>query len=154
MMIGAICGDFIGSVYEHQSIKSKDFPLFHQTCRFTDDTVLTVATMDALINKKNFTDAYKFWYRKYPQAGYGGSFIKWAAGESQKPYNSWGNGSAMRKSLLVFICHWKMFWLCRKSASVTHNHRKALKGTGHSNMYFWPNKENQERNRKIYRIQI
>jgi ADP-ribosylglycohydrolase len=130
MMIGAICGDFIGSVYEHQSIKSKDFPLFHQTCRFTDDTVLTVATMDALINKKNFTDAYKFWYRKYPQAGYGGSFIKWAAGESQKPYNSWGNGSAMRVSPIgvYYQSLEDVLDYAEKSASVTHNHPEGIKG--------------------------
>lgn len=129
-MIGAICGDFIGSVYEFNNIKSKEFPLFDPTCRFTDDTVLTIATMDALINKRDFAKTYKYWYRKYPEAGYGGSFAKWALGEGEEPYNSWGNGSAMRVSpvgvyynKLADVLAW-----AKLSAEVTHNHPEGIKG--------------------------
>ena len=129
-MIGAICGDFIGSVYEHNSIKVKEFPLFHPSCRFTDDTVLTIATMDALINKKDFAHVYRYWYRKYPRAGYGGSFIKWAEGESNKPYYSWGNGSAMRVSPVgvYFDNLADVLAYAKKSAEVTHNHPEGIKG--------------------------
>lgn len=129
-MIGAICGDFIGSVYEFYPRKSKEFDLFHPACRFTDDTVLTVATMDALLHKKDFAQAYRHWYRKYPDAGYGGSFAAWAAGERDRPYNSWGNGSAMRVSPIGVYYHAlaDVLKYARESALVTHNHPEGIKG--------------------------
>ena len=76
-MLGAIIGDIVGSVYEWHNIKKKDFPLFRDDCFFTDDTVMTVATADALMNggeKNDFIDASKKWGRLYPSAGYGGRF--------------------------------------------------------------------------------
>jgi len=76
-MIGAIAGDIIGSVYEHYPIKTKDFPLFHPRCRFTDDTVLTVAVADAILTGRPYAQSLHEIGRRYPRAGYGGSFIDW-----------------------------------------------------------------------------
>ena len=101
-MLGAIAGDVIGSIYEVNNIKSKDFELFAQNSRFTDDSVLTIATMDSIINGKTFNDSYKHWFRKYTNAGFGGSFRRWGLSDSVNPYNSYGNGSAMRVSPIGF----------------------------------------------------
>ena len=96
-MLGAIAGDIIGSVYERQPIKRADFPLFHPHCHPTDDTVLTVALADSILNDKDFVRCLKEYFARYPNAGYGGSFAQWAMSMSSRPYNSWGNGSAMRR---------------------------------------------------------
>jgi ADP-ribosylglycohydrolase len=77
-VLGAIAGDIIGSVYEARPIKTTKFPLFHPRCRFTDDTVLTVALADSLMHGSSFVGLLKQYYRAYPHAGYGGSFHKWA----------------------------------------------------------------------------
>ena len=98
-MLGAIIGDIVGSVYEWHNIKTKDFPLFSDYCFFTDDTVMTIATADALMNggkADDFINAYKKWGHLYPDAGDGGRFGSWIHSDDRKPYNSWGNGSAMR----------------------------------------------------------
>ena len=76
-MIGAIAGDIIGSVYEQYPIKTKDFPLFHPKCCFTDDTVLTIAIAKAILDDRNYLKAVWEIGRKYPHAGYGGAFIHW-----------------------------------------------------------------------------
>lgn len=101
-MLGAIAGDIIGSVYERKPIKTTRFPLFHPLCRFTDDTVLTVALADSLLHGTPYVELLKRYYRAYPQAGYGGSFHQWAQSERSDPYSSWGNGSAMRVSPVGF----------------------------------------------------
>ena len=101
-MIGAIAGDIIGSVYEHHPIKTKDFPLFHPRCCFTDDTVLTIAIAKAILENRDYLKAVQELGRNYPYAGYGGSFIHWLHSSEPKPYNSWGNGSAMRVSPVGF----------------------------------------------------
>ncbi|TFG62906.1 MAG: ADP-ribosylglycohydrolase family protein, partial [Nitrospirales bacterium] len=101
-MIGSIAGDIIGSVYEHRPIKTKDFPLFHSHCDFTDDTVLTVAVADAILSGAPYVDSVRRIGRRYPGAGYGGSFIRWLHSDDPRPYNSWGNGSAMRVSPVGF----------------------------------------------------
>ena len=93
-MIGAIAGDIIGSVCEHYPIKTKDFPLFHPQCCFTDDSVLTIAVAKAILEDQNYLKAVLEIGRKYPNAGYGGSFIRWLHSNEPRPYNSWGNGSA------------------------------------------------------------
>ena len=95
-MIGVIAGDVIGSVHEHAMTKSTDFPLFDPLCRFTDDTVLTVATAHAILTGTPYEAAYRDFGRQHPHAGYGGSFHSWLLAEEPRPYNSWGNGSAMR----------------------------------------------------------
>ena len=101
-MIGAIAGDIVGSVYEHYQIKTKDFPLFHPRCEFTDDTVLTVAIADAILGGHSYSQSVRQLGRRYPDAGYGGSFIRWLHSDDLRPYNSWGNGSAMRVSPVGF----------------------------------------------------
>jgi ADP-ribosylglycohydrolase len=88
-MLGAIAGDIIGSVYEHNNIKTVDFPLFSDNSRFTDDTVLTVAVAHAILDKRDYGEMLKTYGQKYPPAGYGGSFMKWIFLLNSEPYNSW-----------------------------------------------------------------
>ncbi|MCD7827618.1 MAG: ADP-ribosylglycohydrolase family protein [Clostridiales bacterium] len=141
-MLGAIIGDIVGSVYEWHNIKTKDFPLFRDDCFFTDDTVMTCAVADAIMNggeRDNFIDSMKKYGRMYPDAGYGGNFGTWIFSDNREPYNSFGNGSAMR----VSPCGWMMdcgftartgMWPsngregAKLSAEVTHNHPEGIKG--------------------------
>ncbi len=100
-MIGAIIGDIVGSIYEWNNIKTKDFPLFSPGCFFTDDTVMTLAIAEGLISggsAEDFIAAIKKYGRLYPDSGYGGRFGSWLFSDDINPYNSWGNGSAMRVS--------------------------------------------------------
>ena len=129
-MIGAIAGDIIGSVFEQFPIKSVQFPLFSPLSRFTDDTVLTVAIADAILKKIDYAIALKNFGRKYPNAGYGSSFYRWIHSADSKPYNSWGNGSAMRVSPVGFAFNSLQDVLreSKKSAEVTHNHPEGIKG--------------------------
>ncbi|WP_406693871.1 ADP-ribosylglycohydrolase family protein [Singulisphaera sp. Ch08] len=129
-MLGAIAGDIIGSIYERNNIKTTEFPLFQPTSHFTDDTVLTVALAESLLRGKPFVDLLKEYYRAYPHAGYGGSFHKWAQSKGTEPYNSWGNGSAMRVSPvgLAFGTLDTVLDEAKKSAEVTHNHPEGIKG--------------------------
>lgn len=129
-MIGAIAGDIIGSVYEWDNIKTTDFPLFGKGCRFTDDTVLTVAIADSILTGEDYAVKLKEYYRRYPEAGYGASFRNWGESDGYKPYNSWGNGSAMRVSPVgwAFYTIDKVLDEARKSAEVTHNHPEGIKG--------------------------
>ena len=137
-MLGAIVGDIVGSVYEWDNIKTKDFPLFRDDCFFTDDTVMTCAVAEAIMNggqKDDFIDAMKKYGRMYPDAGYGARFDAWIHSNDRSPYNSFGNGSAMR----VSPCAWVMDattnelpsevnHLAQLSAEVTHNHPEGIKG--------------------------
>lgn len=129
-MIGAIAGDIIGSVYEHHPIKTKAFPLFHAQCVFTDDTVLTVAIADAILSKSSYVESVKRIGRRYPAAGYGGSFIRWLHSDDFMPYNSWGNGSAMRVSPVgfAFSTEDEVLRHARMTAEITHNHPEGIKG--------------------------
>lgn len=129
-MIGAIAGDIIGSIYEHDQIKSKDFPLFHHQCRFTDDSVLTVAVADAILNGRPYKESLHDIGRRYPGVGYGGSFIDWLNSDHPQPYNSWGNGSAMRVSPVGFAFDTEDEVLCEseKTANISHNHPEGIKG--------------------------
>ena len=137
-MLGAIVGDIVGSVYEWNNIKTKDFPLFRDDCFFTDDTVMTCAVAEAIMNggkKDDFIDAMKKYGRMYPNADYGARFNRWLMTDNREPYNSFGNGSAMR----VSPCAWVMEAatselpsevkrLAQLSAEVTHNHPEGVKG--------------------------
>jgi len=129
-MIGAIAGDIIGSVYEHFSIKTTEFELFHQASRFTDDTVLTIAVADCIINSKDYAQGLKEYTRRYPNAGYGGNYFQWAFSDSSEPYYSFGNGSAMRVSPVgfAFADLETVLEEAERSASVTHNHPEGIKG--------------------------
>ncbi len=130
-MLGAIAGDVIGSVYEGAGIKTPHFhPLIDAACRFTDDTVLTVAVADAILTGGDYVHKLKEYFRLYPYAGYGGTFARWAASASRKPYNSWGNGSAMRVSPVGFAYGSleEVLFQAKRSAEVTHNHPEGVKG--------------------------
>jgi ADP-ribosylglycohydrolase len=129
-MLGAIAGDIIGSVYERENIKTKDFPLFSPDSVFTDDTVLTVAVADCLLHQRDFTETFQRYGRRFPGAGYGGSFYHWIFSANPAPYNSWGNGSAMRVSPVGFACGSleEVLEMARRSAEVTHNHPEGIKG--------------------------
>ena len=129
-MLGAIAGDIIGSVFEQFPIKSAQFPLFSPLSRFTDDTVLTAAIADAILNKIDYATALKNFGREYPNAGYGSSFYRWVHSADNKPYNSWGNGSAMRVSPagFAFDSVQEVLREAKKSAEVTHNHPEGIKG--------------------------
>jgi ADP-ribosylglycohydrolase len=129
-MLGAIAGDIIGSVYEGHDLKRTDFPLFDPRCRFTDDTVLTVAVADAIMTGAPYGQKLKEYYRYYPRAGYGAHFRRWAASEDTRPYYGMGNGSAMRVSPIGFAFDTldEVMEQARRSAEVTHNHPEGIKG--------------------------
>jgi ADP-ribosylglycohydrolase len=129
-MLGAIAGDIIGSAYEHHPIKTTDFPLFGPGSRFTDDTVLTVAVAHALLEGGDYVPFLKDYAETYPHAGYGGAFFQWALSEDAEPYNSWGNGSAMRVSPVAyaFDSHAEVRAEAARSAAVTHSHPEGIRG--------------------------
>ncbi len=129
-MIGAIAGDIIGSVFERRNVKTTDFELFNPGSRFTDDTVLTVAVADCILNGKDYAVTIKEYGRRYPDAGYGGNFIRWLFSKSLKPYYSYGNGSAMRVSPVgfAFASLETVLAEAERSAAVTHNHPEGIKG--------------------------
>lgn len=129
-MIGAIAGDIIGSYFEAFPTKEADFPLFHEDCRFTDDTVLTLAVADWILNGGDLVDQLHDYFEAYPQAGYGMSFIRWAGYKQREPYNSWGNGSAMRVSPIGFAFDSldTVLVKAKERAEVTHNHEEGIRG--------------------------
>lgn len=129
-MLGAIAGDIIGSVFEGNATKSLDFPLFHEFCRFTDDTVLTVAVADWILNGGELIDLLHDYFHAWPDAGFGGTFLFWAARRERQPYRSWGNGAAMRVSPVGFAFDSLEQVLDRAeaSAAVTHNHPEGIRG--------------------------
>jgi ADP-ribosylglycohydrolase len=129
-LLGAIAGDVIGSVYEWRATKREDFPLFGDSSRFTDDTVLTAATADAILSDAPYAKKYREWCRAYPGRGYGETFQRWGASDDPGPYGSFGNGSAMR----VGPVGWAFDGLAavlgeaRRSAEATHDHPEGVKG--------------------------
>ena len=129
-MIGAICGDVVGSVHEGAGTKTKDFPLFAPACRFTDDTVLTVAVAAKLLGGGTYVDLFHAYFDAYLRAGYGGTFAQWARRRRREPYNSWGNGAAMRVSPIGVALDSLDAVLseARRSAEVTHNHPEGVRG--------------------------
>lgn len=129
-MLGAIAGDIIGSVHEGSDTKTKEFPLFVADSRFTDDTVLTVAVAEKLLRGGDYVDLFHRYFHAYPLAGYGGSFVRWAGHRQREPYNSWGNGSAMRASAVgtVFDTLDEVLEHAKQSADPTHNHPEGVKG--------------------------
>ncbi len=129
-MIGAIAGDIIGSAYEWHNIKSKEFELFSPRSKFTDDTVLTIAVADCLLNGRDYAQTFKEYGRRYPHAGYGGNFNTWLHSDNLGPYNSFGNGSAMRVSPVGFAFDTidRVLSEAKRSAVVTHDHPEGIKG--------------------------
>ena len=138
-MYGAILGDIIGSPYEFDmGDKTKTFPLFSEDSYFTDDTVMTIAVAEAFMDIPDDEDAIRQrlvrsmqkWGRRYPGAGYGVRFSDWLDSEDPMPYNSWGNGSAMRVSPVGWLFNDMdtVRHIARLSADVTHNHPEGIKG--------------------------
>lgn len=129
-MLGAVVGDIVGSRYELKDADTYDFPLFTESSSFTDDTVLTVAVADAIMSGEDYGDKLKQYYKLYPYAGYGSGFKVWAATAGSKPYNSFGNGSAMRVSPVAYISNdiKTIMEEAKKSAEVSHNHEEGIKG--------------------------
>lgn len=129
-MFGAIIGDYIGSTYEFHPIKTKDFDLFPDGSKFTDDTVLTIATAHAILNKESYAKCYRDYFREYPLSGFGRLFYGWGKRDNAEAYNSFGNGSAMRVSPIgwMFDTLEQVLNEAKKSAEVTHNHPEGIKG--------------------------
>jgi ADP-ribosylglycohydrolase len=129
-MIGAIAGDIIGSVFEWKNVKTTDFELFARDSRFTDDTVLTVAVADCILYRGDYTKTMRAYGRRYPHAGYGERFRKWLFSDTPLPYNSFGNGSAMRVSPVgfAFPTIGEVLEHAGRSAEVTHNHPDGIRG--------------------------
>ena len=134
-MLGAIVGDIIGSAYEFKNTKRKEFHLFTPKSKFTDDTVMTLAVARWLCDdkehcKETLVQRMQELGRRYPTAGYAGSFMRWLYNPEPQPYNSYGNGSAMRVSPVAFYSHslQEALGLAKISAEVTHNHSEGIKG--------------------------
>ena len=129
-MLGAIAGDIIGSIYEHNNITSEDFPLFGPSCTFTDDTVMTLAVADCIMHLGDFAEYLRAYGRRYPDVGYGGLFLKWINFDDAPAYGSWGNGSAMRVSPAAYVGRnvKEVRLLAGRTASVSHNHPDAVNG--------------------------
>ena len=134
-ILGAIVGDIVGSTRKWKNAKTEGFELLPAGSRFTDDTVMTLAVAEWLMidpthSKSRLVDCMQRLGRKYPDAGYGGMFRKWIATENPKPYNSFGNGSAMRVSPVGLYANSmeEALELARITASVSHNHPEGIKG--------------------------
>ena len=139
-MLGAIYGDIVGSVFEFNNIRTKDFELFSEKSKFTDDTVMTLAVADALLHLDMARDIERFkniliekmhcYGDKYPYAGYGGHFRFWLREKQTGPYGSYGNGSAMRVSPVAWYANSleECLDFAKASAEVTHNHPEGIKG--------------------------
>ena len=129
-MIGAIIGDIVGSRFEFNNTNRTDFELFTEECSFTDDTICTVAIADAILNLKSYKDALVEWCQRYPnpKGAYGTNFAKWI--DNPEPYNSFGNGSAMRVSPIgwAFDCLGQTMVEAALTAEVSHNHPEGIKG--------------------------
>ena len=137
-MIGAIIGDIVGSRFEWHNIKTKEFELFHRRCRPTDDSVMTLAVAQAILDSEgdpaslsqNAVRQMQALGRRYPGAGYGGRFARWLCAEDPQPYNSFGNGSAMRVSPCGFAAKTLEEAIAMADAvtKVTHDHPEGMKG--------------------------
>ena len=129
-MIGAIAGDIIGSIFEADPIKTKEFPLFSHNSTYTDDSVLTIAVAEIQLQGKEYAPVFRKYFIAHPNRGYGYGFQKWASTENAEPYNSYGNGSAMRVSPIAWSRNTLTSVLseAKKSAEVSHNHKEGIKG--------------------------
>ena len=131
-MLGAIIGDVVGSRFEFDNTNKIDFTLFAPESSFTDDTICSIAVADAIISNLSFAERLQYWCRKhpFPKGGYGGRFSQWIWSHKPTPYNSYGNGSAMRVSACAWLANSRDQALnyARESAACTHNHPEGIKG--------------------------
>lgn len=127
-MIGAIAGDIIGSRFEGHRAPPAGFELFHRDCRFTDDTVCTLAVADAIMRQADFAATLRAFVRRHPDAGYGAMFLRWAFADDAPAYGSWGNGAPMRVSAVGWLAAnaSEADALAAAQAEVSHNHPDAV----------------------------
>ena len=141
-MLGAIIGDIVGSMYERRKyrIKTKDFQFFGDYCRFTDDTVCTIAVADILLHDKPPVEMMQYWCQRYPNRGYGGNFGRWIYLVTPESYNSYGNGAAMRVSPAAFLNSDDLDAALAASdrvTEITHNHPEGMKGARATTHAIW-----------------
>ncbi len=142
-MIGAIIGDIVGSRFEFNNHRSKEFELFTSECSYTDDTICTIAVADAILSNQSFETSLLHWCQKYPYptGSYGLRFSQWINNADRKPYNSFGNGSAMRVSPCAYIFRKKslqeVLFQAEQSALCTHNHPEGIRGARNVAELIW-----------------
>ena len=129
-MLGTIIGDIVGSTYEFNNTRDYDFAFFAKGSSFTDDTVCAIAVADAVMKSITYSESILKWCQKYPDCDYGGMFSKWLSSHYHKPYNSFGNGAAMRVGPIgwAFLKSTDVLEEAQKSAEFTHNHPEGIKG--------------------------
>lgn len=150
-MLGAIIGDIAGSKYEFNNTFDYDFEMFGEGCDFTDDTICTVAIADAILNGRSYQESLLDWCRRYPspKGAYGGRFAGWIRSLDPQPYNSFGNGSAMRVSPVAWLFDdlSQVLEEAEKTALPTHNHPEGIKGAkavAHAIWHFRKNRFSEE----------
>ena len=150
-MLGAIIGDIAGSKYEFNNTFDYDFEMFGEGCDFTDDTICTVAIADAILNGRSYQESLLDWCRRYPspKGAYGGRFAAWICSLNPQPYNSFGNGSAMRVSPVAWLFDdlSQVLEEAEKTALPTHNHPEGIKGAkavAHAIWYFRKSRFSEE----------
>ena len=150
-MLGAIIGDIAGSKYEFNNTFDYDFEMFGGGCDFTDDTICTVAVADAILNGRSYQESLLDWCRRYPspKGAYGGRFAGWIHSLDPQPYNSFGNGSAMRVSPVAWLFDdlSQVLEEAEKTALPTHNHPEGIKGgkaVAHAIWYFRKSRFSEE----------
>ncbi|GAB4407756.1 MAG: ADP-ribosylglycohydrolase family protein [Bacteroidia bacterium] len=129
-LLGAVIGDIIGSRFEWNNVKTTEFELYHPACDFTDDSVMTFAVADALLHGRPYGPTMHTYGRAYPGRGYGGNFRKWLLDDDPEPYDSYGNGSAMRVSPVgwAFQTLEETLRAARETAMPSHDHPEGIKG--------------------------
>ena len=150
-MLGAMIGDIVGSKYEFNNTFDYDFEMFGGGCDFTDDTICTVAIADAILNGRSYQESLLDWCRRYPspKGAYGGRFAGWIHSLDPQPYNSFGNGSAMRVSPVAWLFDdlSQVLEEAEKTALPTHNHPEGIKGAkavAHAIWYFRKSRFSEE----------
>lgn len=140
-MWGAILGDIAGSMYEFNPIRNKTFELFQSECEYTDDSVCTAAVADILLHGKPPAETLQAWCRRHPGRGYGGSFVGWISQENPTPYDSYGNGSAMRVSAAAHLNRTNSLAVALHASDlvteVSHNHPEGMKGARATTHAIW-----------------
>lgn len=146
-MLGAIIGDIVGSVYEFDNTHDPDFPLFSRKSIFTDDTVLSLAVAEHLLSGRDLVDLFHHMVERYPDRGWGGNFHNWALSRQRAPYNSYGNGAAMRVSATAWLAEDEdhALELADEVTRVTHNHPEGIKGAKATALAIWMTRQGEGR---------